>query len=231
MDYTDMAALTASARSQMRFQEYMSNTAHRREIEDLKAAGLNPVLSAGGQGASTPNGAAGDYGDVLSEMIKANNTSAKSLSKLAEGQNEVTNKVLEVMDDLSQRLENSNPTLKGNWVHWLLDKFVPDSDSRIKIGPWSGTVTQAKDLIKKSYLSRVVGGEDASYIHDYASEVVGRYLDQKGSDGSLSRLIARGLSDRKYSASRLAASAAGAYSGSTTHYTNGRRHGGHSGKF
>lgn len=44
------------------FQERMSSTSHRREVADLQAAGLNPILSAN-RGASTPGGAMGQVDD------------------------------------------------------------------------------------------------------------------------------------------------------------------------
>lgn len=45
------------ADKQRDWSEWMSSSAHQREVADLRLAGLNPVLAAGGSGASSPFGA------------------------------------------------------------------------------------------------------------------------------------------------------------------------------
>lgn len=55
------------ARENREWQQWMSGSAHQREVADLKAAGLNPILSAHGGGSSTPSGNVAQVGNVIPE--------------------------------------------------------------------------------------------------------------------------------------------------------------------
>lgn len=61
---------SAEAKANRAWQEQMSNTSYQRAVNDLKKAGLNPILAAQNMGASTGSGATASTG--LSTASKAN---------------------------------------------------------------------------------------------------------------------------------------------------------------
>lgn len=182
------ASNEAIAQQQMAFQESMSNTAHQREVKDLIAAGLNPILSAtGGSGASTPGGAMATMQNALAEGV----SSAKSGA------------------DIASTAEMAGPSRVS---------AITDAANKIQQAKLIGqqTLSSAKDVerkgIENSYLA---AGLSARTRHekadaDVAENTVGARMYQAESDSSKAgseafRSSLAGHMDEQSFASRLAA--------------------------
>lgn len=133
------AANIASAREQMAFQEYMSSSAHQREVADLRAAGLNPLLSLN-QGASTPGGAMGQS-DAVPSPFQNLVTSAIEGKRM---QNEIR-----MLDLQSRQMREANRGMKlENELGVMRNEFYREHPWVFKLNAASGGINSAAGLYR-----------------------------------------------------------------------------------
>ncbi len=71
-------AMAQQAARQIDFQQAMSNTAYQRATNDMRKAGLNPMLAAIKGGASTPIGAMANVQDTISPALASGRDQART---------------------------------------------------------------------------------------------------------------------------------------------------------
>lgn len=110
--------------AQMAFQREMSDTAYQRQVKDLKAAGINPMLSSKLGGASTPMGSQAILQDTISPAVQQFNQTRLASAQEAqyEAQTGLTTAQEKQVDAATDKIreEIQNIPLEGNRLKQLI---------------------------------------------------------------------------------------------------------------
>lgn len=132
------SAQIASAREQMNFQEHMSNSAHQRQMTDLKQAGLNPILSAKYGGASAPGGAMPTIQDTITPAV---NTGLQTYNQVKQGNvlDATVDKIIQDTDlsnaqSWGQDIENALKQLSIKEKQMVIETLIEELKIRKRAG-------------------------------------------------------------------------------------------------
>lgn len=159
--YDDMLYDVNMTNAQWRHDEYMANSAHQREVNDLRSAGLNPVLSAtGGNGAP-----------ATSSGVIQSNSAAAGVSARQQARNQQIQAGLQVFGDLIQaqlkdkELNIASKNADTNLMNAVTQSKQTDSNTALQNSQIANYVYQNRNLSAQEKLNLAKSQEANAHIN------------------------------------------------------------------